>query len=67
MSFRKDPDDPSKKINFEIILKENGLTTTKWGEWNSYWTPKVSTPGEIHQKFAALIQEHSDRILGIKR
>lgn len=67
MSFRKDTEDSSKKIPYEIVLKENGLTTNKWGEFNSYWTPLVSTAGETHDKYSALIQQNSDRILGIVR
>ncbi len=67
MAFRKDPNDISKKINYEEVLKENNLTVTKWGEFNSFWTPKVSEPGELHDKFAVLTQQNSDRILGIKR
>jgi len=67
ISFRKDPDDKSKQINFEVVLKENNLTVNKWGEYNSYWTPKVTVPGETHQQFATLIQKFSDEIMGIKR
>ena len=67
MAFRKDPADNSKKIDFKLVLKENNVTENQYNEWNSYWTPRVSTPGEIHQKFAALIQQHSDKINGIVR
>jgi hypothetical protein len=67
MAFKKDPNDPSKKINHEDVLKENNFSVTKWGEFESYWTPKVSTPGEIHDKFSALTQQFSDKILGIVR
>ena len=42
MAFRKDPNDPAKKINHEDVLKENNISVTKWGEYSSYWTPKVS-------------------------
>ncbi len=67
MAFRKDPNDPAKKINHEDVLKENNISVTKWGEFSSYWTPKVSEAGELHDKFAAYTQQNSDRILGIKR
>jgi len=67
MSFRKDPNDPAKKINHEDVLKENNISVTKWGEYSSFWTPKVSVAGELHDKFAAFTQQNSDRISGIKR
>jgi hypothetical protein len=67
LGFRKDANDPEKQIDREIVFKENGINMTKWGEWNSYWTPKVSTPGELHDKFSALVQQNSDRIFGIVR
>jgi hypothetical protein len=67
MAFRKDPNDSSKKINYEDVLKENNITVTKWGEFNSFWTPKVSEPGELHDKFASMTQQNSDKILGIER
>lgn len=67
MALRKDPNDSSKKINHEDVLKENNISVTKWGEFSSYWTPKVTVPGELHDKFAAFTQKNSDNILGIKR
>jgi hypothetical protein len=67
MAFRKDPADNTKKIDFKIVLNENNVTENQYNEWNSYWTPLVTTPGETHQKFSALIQENSDRINGIVR
>jgi len=67
MALRKDPHDQTKKINHEDVLKENNISVTKWGEYSSYWTPKVSVAGELHDKFAAFTQQNSDRILGIKR
>lgn len=67
MAFRKDANDNTKKIDFKVVLKENNVTENQYNEWNSYWTPKVSTPGEIHQQFAALTQKFSDKINGIQR
>lgn len=73
MAYRKDPGDPTKKIDFMIVIGENGFTHAKWLEMEGYWTPRVATdedPKFNHEdarKFRELIQKESDRILGIKR
>ncbi len=70
MSFRKDPSDPAKKIDFNIILQENGYTYQRWLEMETYWTPVVGAPGlprfdlTKSQEFQRLVQEESNRILG---
>ncbi len=79
MALRKDPADPGKKIDYMVVLQENGFTQPKWLECENYWTPVVTTdpklPAEMQQRFnpekgakyAELIQKESDRILGITR
>jgi hypothetical protein len=76
MAFRKDP--LGNKINYLIVLAENGFNHQSWLECEGYWTPLVGAPmilgqpnpkfnPELSQKFAALMQRESDRVQGIKR
>jgi hypothetical protein len=73
MAFRKDPADPSKKIDYMLVLAENGFTQPKWLEMEGYWTPRVAMNTDprfdpaMAARFAELIQAESDRILGITR
>ena len=73
MAFRKDPNDPEKKIDFMVVILENNYTHAKWLEMESYWTPRVATDEnpkfnpEQAMKFREMMQKESDRILGIKR
>lgn len=71
MAFRKDPADSNKKIDYNIVLAENGYTHQAWLECESYWTPRVGAPDQpkwdpvLGQKFRELSQKESDRIFGI--
>ncbi|MBL0155046.1 MAG: hypothetical protein IPP93_16825 [Chitinophagaceae bacterium] len=73
MAFRKDPADPSKQINYLIVLAENGFSHQSWLECENYWTPRVGAPDQakwdpvLGQKFRELMQKESDRIFGIVR
>jgi hypothetical protein len=73
MAFRKDAADPSKKIDYMLVLAENGFTQPQWLEIEGYWTPRVAMEADprfdpaMAARFAELIQSESDRILGIKR
>jgi hypothetical protein len=73
MGLRKDPNDPTKKIDYNIVLNEHGISHASWLEFNSYWSPRVASETdpkfdmELHKKFAALNQQESDRVLGIVR
>ncbi len=78
MSFRTDPADPSRKIDYMVVLQENGYTHQQWIECENYWTPVVindPTKPTLAERFNAeksmtfkqLIQEESDRINDIKR
>ena len=73
MAYRKDPNDPEQKIDFMIVLEENGFTHAGWLEMESYWTPRIATDKdpkfdpEQAMKFRELMQKESDRILGIER
>jgi hypothetical protein len=73
MAYRKDPSDPERKIDFMIVLEENGFTHSRWLEMESYWTPRIATDkdpkfdAEQAMRFRELMQKESDRILGIER
>lgn len=73
MAFRKDPADPSKQINYLIVLAEHGFSHQSWLECENYWTPRVGAPDQakwdpvLGQKFRELMQKESDRIFGIVR
>jgi hypothetical protein len=73
MALRKDPADPTKKIDHMTVIAENGFTHAQWLEMEGYWTPRVGSDEfpefdrELAQKFAELYQKESDRILGIVR
>lgn len=71
-------DEAGNKLDHNIVLAQNGTHHQAWIECEGYWTPLVGGPEilgqpnpkfdpELKQKFAALIQQESDRILGIKR
>ncbi|HOX46029.1 MAG TPA: hypothetical protein PK668_20670 [Myxococcota bacterium] len=76
MAFMKDP--MGNKINFMLVLAQNGTNQPAWLECEGYWTPIVGAPEilgqpnpkynpELSKKFAALMQKEADRIHGIKR
>ena len=77
MAFKKDPADPSKKIDFNIVLKEHGFEYQKWLECENYWTPMVNYDEnpefkarynpELAMKFKQLMQMEADKIHGIVR
>lgn len=73
MAYRKDHNDSSKQIDYNIVLAENGYTHQAWLECESYWTPRVGSPDQpkwdpvLGQKFRELMQKESDRIFGIVR
>ena len=76
MAFRKD--DAGNKIDYNIVLAENGFNHTSWLECEGYWTPQVGgdtilgEPNpkfnpELAEKFRVMMQQESDIIHGIKR
>lgn len=77
MAFRKDPNDPTKKIDYNIVLQENGFTHQQWLECENYWTPivnyderpefKARFNPELNMKFKEMFQKESDRVNGIVR
>lgn len=73
MAFRKDPVDPSQKIDHMTVIAENGFTHAGWLEMEGYWTPRVGSnefpeyDAALAAKFGALFQKESDRIMGIVR
>lgn len=65
-AFEKDAD--GVPLTYEKVLPRYGLTVTKWGEYNGYWTPKVNDPADpAMAQWAVLVQKESDRINGIVR
>jgi hypothetical protein len=63
-SFRKDPNDPAKQIDREVVLKENNLSSSKWNECLVYWSPKVSDASNpVYQKYSQLIDKEIKRIM----
>lgn len=73
MTLRKDPDDPSRKLDHMTVIKENGFTHAEWLEMEGYWTPRVGSDEfpefdpVLAMKFRELYQKESDRINGIVR
>jgi hypothetical protein len=73
MALRKDPDDPSRKIDHMVVIEENGFTHAKWLEMEGYWTPRVGSDEfpefdpVLAAKFSELFQKEADRINGIVR
>ena len=76
MALRKDAS--GNKIDYNIVLGENGFTHQQWIECENYWTPVViqdpTKPTlaerfnpELSMKFKELLQRESDRVLGIVR
>ncbi len=78
MTSMKDPNDPTKKIDYMVVLTNNGFTHPKWLECENYWTPMVindTSKPELNvrfdqassDKFKVLLQKESDRVNGIVR
>lgn len=79
MTSRKDPADPSKKLDYMIVLQENGFTQGQWLECENYWTPIVINDPNLPEamrarfnqekstQFKVALQQETDRILGIQR
>lgn len=71
MAYRKGAD--GQKIDYNLVLAEHGYTHQSWLECEGYWTPRVAggydpsyDPAQA-ARFAALVQEESDRIFGATR
>jgi len=58
LSFRKETMDTSKKVFYETILKNNGVTVNQWEICNSYWTVRVGMPN-YRKKFQELVRKYS--------
>ena len=76
MAHRKDP--LGNQIHYMLVLAEHGMAQPLWLECEGYWTPRVGADtilGEPNpkfdpeqaQRFRALMQQESDRVLGIVR
>jgi hypothetical protein len=71
MAYRKGED--GEKIDYTIVLAENGFTHQQWLEVEGYWTSRVGAPDqpnwdpELAQRFKELLQSEADLIYGIER
>lgn len=64
-SFRKDPLDPSKQIDREVVLAEQGVPMNRWNEALVYWSPKVSDANDpVFPKYQQLIKAEMERLTG---
>ena len=74
MAYRKDPQDPTKKIDYMVVLQENNFTHQQWIECENYWTllvtkdeskPELSERfnPELSMKFNELYQKEEAAIL----
>ncbi len=65
MNYRKDPNDPSKQIDREIVLKENNLTLEHWNQCLVYWSPQVSDASNpALRKFQQLLNQELKKYFG---
>jgi hypothetical protein len=63
VSFRKDPNDSSKQIDRDIVLRENNLSVNQWNQILMYWSPKVSDANNpIFPKYQQLIDSELKRL-----
>ena len=63
-SFRKDPTDPFRQIDREVVLGEHGLSLGQWNEALVYWSPKVSDANDpAATTFGQLVQQASLRLM----
>jgi hypothetical protein len=62
-SFRKDPNDRSKLLDRDLILRENNLTVNQWNQILMYWSPKVSDANNpIFPRYQQLIDQQIKRL-----
>jgi hypothetical protein len=64
-SFRRDPNDPSKQIDRQVVLAEHGLTLSKWNEALVYWSPRVSDQNDpVFRSYGLLLRAETERLTG---
>jgi len=64
ITFKRDPYDSTKKINYEDVLKEHNITISRWGLYKSFWTPRVAMP-KYHDSFVEQVLKNSERLLDL--
>jgi hypothetical protein len=65
MNYRKDPNDASKQIDREVVLKENNLTLDHWNQCLVYWSPQVSDASNpALRKFQQLLNQELKKYFG---
>jgi hypothetical protein len=71
MAYRKDR--LGNRVNYHLVLAENGFSHPGWLECENYWTPRVASNADpkfdIGQsmRFRELMQTESDRLFGSRR
>lgn len=56
--YRKDPEDNEKNMDYEAIMKDNGIAPLKWTEFSGYWAPKTARE-EYMRKYYDLLNEYA--------
>jgi hypothetical protein len=62
ISYRKDPDNPEQNMDYERIMKENGITSLKWTEYSGYWAPKTARE-DYMQQYYDLLNKYSAKYM----
>jgi|WetSurMetagenome_2_1015567.scaffolds.fasta_scaffold28179_2 hypothetical protein len=58
LTFKRENEDPLKPIEYEKVIKENGLTISKWELCNSYWIVRVGMPN-YRKIFSEFVKKYS--------
>lgn len=62
ISYRKDPADKEKNMDYEAIMQDNGIAPLKWTEYSAYWAPKTARE-EHMQKYYDLLTQYSQKYM----
>lgn len=62
ISYRKDPDNPEQNMDYERIMKENGISSLKWTEYSGYWAPKTARE-DYMQQYYDLLNKYSAKYM----
>ena len=60
--YRKDHDNPEQNMDYEKIMKENGITSLKWTEYSGYWAPKTARE-DFMQQYYDLLNKYSAKYI----
>lgn len=65
LSFRRDPEDPTKPIKYDKVLETNRISINKWEICNSFWTVRVGLP-DYRKRFSELVRIYSKFYMTMK-